>query len=57
MVDTEEAFLWIAVDCLLGILDTAEGFLETADTDTEDIPDIFLSPWTGQPLPTPECSN
>ena len=49
IVDTDEAFLaTVAVDCLLGMVDTVDGFL-----DIVDIPDTFLPPCTGQLLPTP----
>ena len=41
-VDTEDAFLVTLVDCLLGMLETLDVFL--------DIVDIFLSPCTGQLL-------
>ena len=42
MFDTVDAFL-VTVACLLGILDTAEGFLEI-----DEIVETFLSPCTGQ---------
>ena len=48
-VDTEEAFLVTFVDCLLGMLETFDVFL-----DIVEIVDIFLSPCTGQLLWVPE---
>jgi len=44
-VDTDEAFLDTLVDCLLGMLETFDVFL-----DIVEIVDIFLSPCTGQLL-------
>ena len=47
-VDTEEAFLVTFVDCLLGMLETFDVFL-----DIVKMVDIFLSPCTGQLLWVP----